>query len=122
MSEATDVLFSFGEVQRLTGITERQLDYWCRVGVICPAVPANGSGSRRAFDVREVNAIRVFAVVLNLGLGTSRACRPPSSLATLVEHVRAHGATGTYEYAPGVLLDLEVLAGEPVPATTGGGA
>lgn len=42
------------------GVTYRQLDYWCRTGVIALANPGNGSGSRREVTALEVDAIKAL--------------------------------------------------------------
>lgn len=42
------------------GVTYRQLDYWCRTGVIALSTPINGSGSRREVTPIEVEAIKAL--------------------------------------------------------------
>ena len=41
------------EAYGLAGITYRQLDYWCRKGLI-PNTTARGSGSRRVFSAADI--------------------------------------------------------------------
>lgn len=49
------------EVLRETGATYRQIDHWCRTGLVrCHEGLAPGSGSGRTFDVAEVAFIRVL--------------------------------------------------------------
>lgn len=55
--------FSSADACRLAGINFRQLDYWCRVGTIAPAVPATGSGSRRGWSVQQILVLAVLARV-----------------------------------------------------------
>lgn len=45
-----DGLLSSEAVCQLTGLSYRQLDYWCRSGVIEATVPARGSGSTRRWS------------------------------------------------------------------------
>lgn len=42
------------------GVTYRQLDYWCRTGVIALESPGSGSGTRRAVTPIEVEAIKAL--------------------------------------------------------------
>lgn len=43
------------EVADLAGISYRQLDYWCRIGMLTPSLrDANGSGSRRRYSDDDV--------------------------------------------------------------------
>lgn len=48
------------EVERLTGLTYRRADYWCRRGVLGDLTPeARGSGTQRAFSTDAVHALTV---------------------------------------------------------------
>lgn len=49
------------EAARLAGCTYRQLDYWMRREVLEPVVSADGSGTRRLFDHRDVEALAAAA-------------------------------------------------------------
>ena len=50
------------ELARRTGASYRQIDYWCRNGVICPLGEATpGSGRNRQFKESEVKRVRVLA-------------------------------------------------------------
>lgn len=60
---AEEVSYSTPEVCALTGLTYRQLDYWVRLGLIDPVVPAEGSGTRRRFSPEQVSALQVLARV-----------------------------------------------------------
>lgn len=42
-------------------VTYRQVNYWCDLGYIRLAVPADGSGSQREFDLRAVLQVRALA-------------------------------------------------------------
>jgi DNA-binding transcriptional MerR regulator len=49
------------EVCEHVGVTYRQLDHWCRSGLITPATPAAGGGSRRGFSDGDVERVRRIA-------------------------------------------------------------
>ena len=46
------------DVRRLTGISYRMLDYWCRMGVIVPTHEPSGSGDTRRFTDADVAGVR----------------------------------------------------------------
>lgn len=100
----SDGLLGSMEVIEQTGITYRQLDYWCRTGIIEPTIPGRGSGSARRFTEREVDTIRALVAMLSLSFAVPS--KRPGGLKAFVEHVREHGATGSWEFAPGVTIDL----------------
>ena len=54
------------EVCELVGVTYRQLDYWCRLGLVEPTVPAHGQGSRRLFGPVDVARVRRLAAAAEL--------------------------------------------------------
>lgn len=56
------------EVCRRAGITYRQLDYWCRTGVVEPLIDARGSGSQRRFTQAEADHVAGLARYLRMGL------------------------------------------------------
>ncbi len=50
------------------GISYRQLDYWCRLGIIEPVGAASpGSGSQRRFTAREIRVVAFVARLYELG-------------------------------------------------------
>lgn len=51
------------EVCERVGVTYRQLDYWCRVGLVAPTQPAHGQGSRRLFGPADVERVRRVAAI-----------------------------------------------------------
>lgn len=65
-------LFHAPRVCRLTGITYRQLDYWCRTGVIKPAVESRGSGTQRMFTEEQVEILKVLARLRQVGVSLQR--------------------------------------------------
>lgn len=48
------------------GVSYRQLDYWCRMGYITLATPAQGSGTRRLITDHEAKAIKALATEVAL--------------------------------------------------------
>jgi DNA-binding transcriptional MerR regulator len=55
-------VFTTMDIVRITGFTERQLDYWARQGIVIPSVQqSHGPGSRRLYaieDLVQLNFIR----------------------------------------------------------------
>lgn len=112
---ATSTLYGQAEFITATGLTERQVDYWTRAGVLRPlGRPTPGSGRRRLYDHDEVLVGRVARAVLAVGIGSGR-----DLLAPVIREVRDRLLDGDlaegllYELVPGVLLDLAVLARDP---------
>lgn len=57
------------EAVALSGISYRQLDYWCRTGLVEPSVrPAAGSGTQRLYSRDDVIALRLVRTLLGAGL------------------------------------------------------
>lgn len=54
MTAETTETYSTVEVCRLTGATYRQLDYWCRKGLIPGLSTGHGSGSRRRWSREQI--------------------------------------------------------------------
>lgn len=53
---------------RLVGCSYRQIDYWCRMGLIIPIREANGSGSQRLFDLEGVRTARIVTRLSAIGI------------------------------------------------------
>lgn len=67
VSPPPPVSYSSADVCALTGATYRQLDYWCRVGLVAPSVTAAaGYGSRRRWSSSDVDAVRRVAAAAGL--------------------------------------------------------
>jgi DNA-binding transcriptional MerR regulator len=49
------------EVCEHVGVTYRQLDHWTRCGLITPAQPAAGQGTRRRWSPADVERVRRIA-------------------------------------------------------------
>jgi hypothetical protein len=76
--------YSAHEVAELAGVTYRQIDYWCRLGVIYPRQTARGSGSRRRFSEDQVRALRVLGVASRFFRSFSLGVGLPSTLARMI--------------------------------------
>lgn len=55
------------------GITYRQFDYWCRVGII--PIESLGSGIYRTLTADEEAAVRDLAILVRAGMIPNRAAR-----------------------------------------------
>lgn len=88
-----DDLYSSSEAASLAGISYRQLDYWCRAGVLtpvstsdawghpCGADPSSpGSGRHRRFTARQVAVLRACGQL-------ARLCGDVPALTALVDAV-----------------------------------
>lgn len=51
-----------------TGLTYRQLDYWCRCGWLRPLVARPGSGTRRVFPPEELRVATLMAALTKVGV------------------------------------------------------
>ena len=67
-SEWGDGGWSTFRVARMVGATYRQLDYWCRTGLLTPDGDAAGSGSRRRWSDRDVLEAALIVALLDVGL------------------------------------------------------
>lgn len=77
----TERMYSSAEACMLADITYRQLDYWCRIGTMTPAVPAKGSGSLRWFTHQQV----LVLTVLSLAGGSVRVSQLTELVALLLD-------------------------------------
>ena len=61
------------EVQRLVGISYRQLDYWARTGLVRPSVKdEDGSGSQRLYSFHDLLQLRIIKKLLDAGVSLQR--------------------------------------------------
>lgn len=85
------------EVMQHTGLTYRQIDYWCRQGVIRPLNTESVSiGFAREFDESMLERIRVLATI-------STACKNRLALEILREIYDNYEAGHIY-LGPGIVL------------------
>lgn len=64
---APEARYSSADVARLAGLTYRRVDYYTRQGILEPAAPAAGCGSRRSFGPEQVPRARLAAMLMDLG-------------------------------------------------------
>ena len=77
--------FSATEVVRLTGVTYRQLDYWDRTELVCPVLPATGSGSARRYSAADVVKVKAIGALLAAGLSLPCVRRALTSATSLLD-------------------------------------
>lgn len=115
MADGVDELDEVGLCSsiELTGeadITYKQLDYWVRVHLLEPAPGPRGSGTQRRFHPREIVVARVVGR-LSRAFGGAKGTHL-DALEGVAQHVRDTGASGFYEFLPGITLNLGVLGDE----------
>lgn len=98
----------------VSGATYRQVDYWCRLGVIAPHQPADGSGTQRGFHASQVPVITCLAQLALMGASSDmlRAVYRHLSATTVAEwrgllHVSPAGHVGNKLMGP-VALTLNL--------------
>lgn len=65
--------FRTSEVAKLTGLTQRQIDYWDRTGLFNPSLAhAEGRGSARFYSFLDVVQLKIVKRLLDAGLSTKR--------------------------------------------------
>jgi DNA-binding transcriptional MerR regulator len=61
------------DVQRIVGISYRQLDYWARTGLVRPSVQdAGGSGTQRQYSFEDLVVLRTIKKLLDAGVSLQR--------------------------------------------------
>jgi DNA-binding transcriptional MerR regulator len=67
------------------GITNRQLDYWARTGLVAPSVrTATGSGTQRLYSFRDILVLKVVKRLLDTGVSLQ-------NIRKAVDHLRNRG-------------------------------
>src|SRR5688572_8465749 len=108
--------YSATDVRRITGITYRQLDHWCRTFGFVPSIAdTSGIGSPRLFsraDVARCLAVRAF---LDAGLliGAVGYMLSDTALDLYLADVEegtalVHTVDGAFVYPPGSSISIEV--------------
>jgi DNA-binding transcriptional MerR regulator len=105
--------FRIPEVQKVVGISYRQLDYWARTGLVTPSIrDAGGSGTQRLYSFQDLVELRVIKKLLDAGVSLQRIRR---AIGFLRDHLKKepHGVTlmsdGSSIYAcesPNEVMDL----------------
>lgn len=90
------------QVCKVAGISYRQLDYWCRTGLLQSCTSDDGSGSARLFEDREV------LIAIALGALSEYEISPSSEMARrVIDHVGDHGLSGVVFSTDG-LVSIDV--------------
>ncbi len=67
------MIFGRKAVVQLTGVSERQVDYWATTGVVRPSVKAAaGKGSRREFSFQDLVALRMAKRLKDEGISLQK--------------------------------------------------
>jgi DNA-binding transcriptional MerR regulator len=75
--------FSAGEAARITGVPYRTLDHWARTKFIAPSIAqADGIGSDRKYDFKDLVALRVAIGLRQSGVSTQALQRVTDHLRT----------------------------------------
>ncbi len=102
------------EVQRVVGISYRQLDYWARTGLVRPSIrDAGGSGTQRLYSFQDIVELRLIKRLLDEGVALQRIRR---AIDFVREHLKesphrvtlaSDGAGGVYAVeSPEQIIDL----------------
>ncbi|MDQ6879698.1 MAG: DUF433 domain-containing protein [Candidatus Dormibacteraeota bacterium] len=76
--------FSADKVRRLTGLTERKLQYWDERQFLSPSVSGrSGPGRRRLYDFRDLVSLRVATQLRNEGVSLQEIRRTVAHLRSL---------------------------------------
>ena len=80
------------EVQKLVGISYRQLDYWARTGLVKPSIKdARGSGTQRQYSFQDLIVLKVIKRLLDLGVSLQKIRRAADYLRQTKQPL--HGVT-----------------------------
>lgn len=70
MNDETPI--STREAARAARLSYRQVDYWCRIGILTPSMrDADGSGSRRGYSLDDVRTLAVLGAITSNGIPIS---------------------------------------------------
>lgn len=117
MAESPELLQDLlraSEVQRQSGATYRQLDYWARHDVLLPAIEARGSGTARRYRPEDaVIARRLVELSEMIEFSSNSKVGMPSSLARkVVTALRRDPDAEWIEFeGPNMALRIRGLAG-----------
>lgn len=93
----TPDLFTSGEVQKLIGLTQRQLAYWDASALVCPhGRRAQGSGSRRLYTLIDVLQFKLIHRLREAGLSLQKIRQALVNLSDVTDE-------------PAPLIELEVV-------------
>jgi tetratricopeptide (TPR) repeat protein len=77
--------FSFEDVQRILGLTAKQLDYWERLGLVSP----QKEQKKRYYDFRDLIELRTVKQLIEGGVPANRLQRALAALREKLEKVQA---------------------------------
>lgn len=104
------------EAVALAGISYRQLDYWCRTGLVEPSVrPAHGSGTQRLYSRADVVKLALVRRLLDAGMSLDMIRR---SLDPLIASYEQHGDPALVRLPGDAALSMmigELFAAVPEP-------
>lgn len=96
--EKVPPLFTSGQVQRLVGVSQRELAHWDATNVVQPhGRVAQGSGSRRMYTVTDVVHLKIVKRLRELGIPLQRIRRAYRTLQNLPDE-------------PSPLAELEIIS------------
>lgn len=100
------------EVQRVVGVTYRQLDYWARTELVVPSIrDAGGSGTQRLYSFQDILKLRIIKSLLDTGVTLQKIRRATDFLAGMKQSPQgttliSDGRRVYAEASPDFLLDL----------------
>ena len=109
---AADEGYGVKEVQRVVGVTYRQLDYWARTELVVPSVrDAGGSGTQRLYSFQDILKLRIIKSLLDTGVTLQKIRRATDFLAGMKQSPQgttliSDGRRVYAEASPDFLLDL----------------
>jgi len=77
--------FSRGEVQRILDVTEKQLDYWERLRIVCPK---KGRGEK-FYDFRDLIGLRTAKQLIAAGVPANRLRRSLDALREKLSQIKS---------------------------------
>lgn len=100
------------DVQRVVGVTYRQLDYWARTGLVIPSVrDAGGSGTQRLYSFQDILKLRIIKSLLDTGVTLQKIRKATDFLTSMKQSpmgmtLISDGNRVYVETSPDFLLDL----------------
>jgi hypothetical protein len=67
--------YTYRDLIAAGGMTYRMLDHWCRIGLLHPLNPDQGSGAARVFTADELDVARVMGRLVAAGVSPQAAGR-----------------------------------------------
>ena len=107
-----DLGYGVREVQRVVGVTYRQLDYWARTELVIPSVrDAGGSGTQRLYSFQDILKLRIIKSLLDTGVTLQKIRQATDFLAAMKQSPQgttliSDGNRVYAEASPDFLLDL----------------